>query len=622
MWAKKANLKVRFTHQVAHPVCALLNVLMSILRVALRLLLAVALAGVFLPTAKPAAALDAATFVARTSAWAQAEERESGVPASVAMAQAILESGWGESSLTKKAKNWFGIKCFSTASKWQKGCYEIKTKEFDSAGNEYTTTAKFRNYETDQNSFIDHGLFLKGLSRYAKAFNHTNNPDRFIVEVHLGGYATDPQYANKVIDLMARHNLYQYNVTAPATGASQLTIRPQTLANVGATANVTGLLSPGGAGVELLTQVSTSSGWSTDQRVTTGKRGQFTIPLTYGTNTAGPTTYRVITASGQLTSPEFTVERKGPAPSKPVTWPHTVKRTEGEDRYATAVSISKAEFTSAPVVFVAAGSDYPDALSAAPVAAKHNGPLLLSDKDSLLPAVAEEIKRLKPTQIVVVGGSGALSDAVLSDLGRIAATVRISGSDRYETSLRINTDATYGFEAAPKAYVATGTAFPDALSASAAGAAVGAPVILVRGSAMSLDAATQAELSQLGVKQTIISGGTGAISTGVENGLKAATGVAPDRRGGSDRYETSRLIGTDVFPPAKNVFLATGEDFPDALAGGVVTGRNKGPLYLVKGTCVPKSTLSAITAVKPPNITLFGGTGVLNNDVATLKPCA
>lgn len=282
-------------------------------RILPRVLLAVVLAVSLLPVARPAAALDSATFISKTSAWAQEEERQYGVPASVALAQAILESGWGESSLTKNARNWFGIKCSSTVSPYQNGCYGVSTTEYDSSGNAYTTTAQFRKYDTDQNSFIDHGYFLSRLTRYAKAFNYTNNPDRFIMEVHLGGYATDPQYANKVINLMVKYNLYQYNVTAPATGASELVIRPQLQAKAGATAYVTGLLSPGGGGRAVWTQAYTSSGWSTDQQTTAGSRGQFSIPLTFGTNTVGSTRFRVQadSAAGTLTSAEFTIDRLG-----------------------------------------------------------------------------------------------------------------------------------------------------------------------------------------------------------------------------------------------------------------------------------------------------------------------
>ncbi len=308
------------------------------------------------------------------------------------------------------------------------------------------------------------------------------------------------------------------------------------------------------------------------------------------------------------------------APTAVVTWAPTVKRIQGDDRYVTAINISKAGFTSAKTVFVATGQDYPDALSAAPVAAKQGAPLLLTLKNSLPASVANEIKRLKPTKIVIVGGSGAVSNAVMIQLKKIASTERVWGNDRYATSYNINTSK-YGFQTATKAYVATGQMFPDALSASAAGAAVGAPVILVNGSATSLDAATKSQLSKLKVKNTIIAGGAAAVSTGVANGLKAATGVTPDRRGGLDRYETSRMIGADVFAPAKSVYLATGTEFPDALAGAVLSGQNQGPLYLVQPNCVPKPTLNQITAAAPSAITLFGGTGALSNNVADLKAC-
>ena len=82
-----------------------LNTAMPSPRTLLRALMVLALAAVMMPAPRPAAALDAATFVSRTAAWAQAEEREYGVPASVAIAQAMLESVMGESGLTKNANN-------------------------------------------------------------------------------------------------------------------------------------------------------------------------------------------------------------------------------------------------------------------------------------------------------------------------------------------------------------------------------------------------------------------------------------------------------------------------------------------------------------------------------------
>ncbi len=174
-------------------------------------LVVLSLAAGSLAASSPAQALEVSDFVARTHALAEAEQREYGVPASVAIAQSMLETGYGESELATKANNWFGIKCFSKPSPLQNGCYEIDTTEYDENGNPYIETARFRSYDDIAKSFLDHGRFLTVHSRYAEAFNYTDDPDRFIVEVHKAGYATDPEYSNKIIRLMQRYDLYQYN---------------------------------------------------------------------------------------------------------------------------------------------------------------------------------------------------------------------------------------------------------------------------------------------------------------------------------------------------------------------------------------------------------------------------
>ncbi len=174
-------------------------------------LVVLSLAAGSLAASSPAQALEASDFVARTHALAEAEQREYGVPASVAMAQSMLETGYGESELATKANNWFGIKCFSKLSPLQNGCYEIETTEYDENGNPYIETARFRAYDDIAKSFLDHGRFLTVHSRYAEAFNHTDDPDQFIREVHKAGYATDPEYSNKIIRLMQRYDLYRYN---------------------------------------------------------------------------------------------------------------------------------------------------------------------------------------------------------------------------------------------------------------------------------------------------------------------------------------------------------------------------------------------------------------------------
>ncbi|CAM3208856.1 glucosaminidase domain-containing protein [Stackebrandtia soli] len=136
-----------------------------------------------------------------------------GVPASVAVAQAILESGWGKSDLASGSRNLFGMKCKDRKpGPIATDCVKLPTSECDKSGC-WKTHAWFRVYDKVEDSFADHGLYLSTNERYAKAFDHTADADRFIVEVHRAGYATDPKYADKIIKLMNQYDLYRFNST-------------------------------------------------------------------------------------------------------------------------------------------------------------------------------------------------------------------------------------------------------------------------------------------------------------------------------------------------------------------------------------------------------------------------
>ncbi|MBV8695166.1 MAG: glucosaminidase domain-containing protein, partial [Ktedonobacteraceae bacterium] len=71
--------------------------------------------------------------------------------------------------------------------------------------------ALFRKYRNMADSFRDHGHFLRDNPRYASAFQHTHDPNEFARQIQHDGYATDPQYASKLIHLMQTYNLYQYD---------------------------------------------------------------------------------------------------------------------------------------------------------------------------------------------------------------------------------------------------------------------------------------------------------------------------------------------------------------------------------------------------------------------------
>lgn len=307
-----------------------------------------------------------------------------------------------------------------------------------------------------------------------------------------------------------------------------------------------------------------------------------------------------------------------------VTYPPgvTADRIGGNDRYDVAVAISQQNFPN-PVstVYIATGENYPDALSAAPAAAKAGAPLLLVPSGALPASVRSELERLKPAEIIVVGGPSSVSPAVYSTLSRLTTTIsRRTGLDRYEVSRNIAANAFA--TGASVAYVATGENFPDALSASAAAGTLGAPVILVPGIAETLDPLTAALITQLGVTEIRIAGGPASVIPALETQMAAIPGVTTVRRlTGSDRFKVSGNINRDAFTSATRVYLASGLKYPDALSGAAVAGAQHAPLYVIPETCIPSYVLQDIISFGATQMTILGGPASVSPAVLRYAQC-
>lgn len=160
-----------------------------------------------------------AAFIKLAGAAAQASEADTGVPASVTIAQAILESGWGKKHMGD-ANNYFGIKAQTKGAKVvfgdiATGYVDKPTKEFDKkTGKTITVIAHFRSYSDMAGSFTDHGMFLKSNARYAKAlaaYAKNKDANEFAEGLQKARYATDPKYASQLISIMQKNELYKYN---------------------------------------------------------------------------------------------------------------------------------------------------------------------------------------------------------------------------------------------------------------------------------------------------------------------------------------------------------------------------------------------------------------------------
>ena len=167
-------------------------------------------------------------FFAMAVGPAQASQKETGVPASVTLAQAILESGWGDNHMGD-ACNYFGIKAQSGQPS-----VTMRTREVE-GGKSVHIDAPFRRFASVEECFAAHGHFLRDNSRYAKAFQAADG-ESFARAIAAAGYATDPNYADLLVEIIRENNLTQYDTGAkPAKPAGPA---PQHIAVAGVTINM------------------------------------------------------------------------------------------------------------------------------------------------------------------------------------------------------------------------------------------------------------------------------------------------------------------------------------------------------------------------------------------------
>ncbi len=246
-------------------------------------------------------------------------------------------------------------------------------------------------------------------------------------------------------------------------------------------------------------------------------------------------------------------------------------RLSGENRYETAIAVSKQGWESADTVVIARGDQYADALTAAPLADQNEAPILLTRSGALASGVAEEIARLGATNAIVLGGTKAVSADVVEQLEGLDLDVqRIGGETRYDTAVAIANELE---TAATDAVVVSGLNFPDALSAGSYAAVNDKPILLTRPDRIPAVIADELE----NYDTTTIIGGSQAVSEGVADDLPNA-----DRISGADRYLTSAAVADRLFDGAVEGLAANGQNFPDALTGNALAAAYEAPMLLVK----------------------------------------
>jgi hypothetical protein len=301
-----------------------------------------------------------------------------------------------------------------------------------------------------------------------------------------------------------------------------------------------------------------------------------------------------------------------------------VSREAGSDRYGTGVSVSQSLWATAggdntgrkqaQSVVLARGDAFPDALAGVPLAAKAQGPLLLTDPKALPQQTLQEIKRVLPGggTIYVLGGTSAISNDVALKLGSLGYHItRFGGSDRYATALQI---AQQGMGNPAKVMLATGLDYADALAAGpfAAGAAAtnGAPAAILLTDGNRMDPATAAYVAGKARSSSPTAPTVWAVGGPAVQAARSLPGFVKGFSG-ADRYATdAQLVQAQTGVPF--VGVAVGTNFADALTGGAATAVEKGALITVPSS-LPPGTANLLTSLASTlqTVDVFGGPAVI-----------
>ncbi|EFD05849.1 repeat protein [Peptostreptococcus anaerobius 653-L] len=265
-----------------------------------------------------------------------------------------------------------------------------------------------------------------------------------------------------------------------------------------------------------------------------------------------------------------------PRPDRPYT--PVPGRVDGDDRIETAIKISRKYYDKANTVIVVRHDLFPDSMTASVLARLKDAPILLNPTAKLDPRVGKEITRLGAKEVIIVGGENSVSERVREELKPYDAdknVERISGHDRYSTSEMVARRVVGITGKKNVGVVASGELFPDALAVGTFASRDGYPILLVKKNTVPVQIART--IKDLNINKTYIAGGVNTISKSTEAKLPSVI----ERMAGQTRYDTALAIARSKFANSKEAFVASGEEFADALAISPISGMYNRPTLLV-----------------------------------------
>jgi len=301
----------------------------------------------------------------------------------------------------------------------------------------------------------------------------------------------------------------------------------------------------------------------------------------------------------------------------------TVKKLKGADRFETAIKISQSGWTKSDTVVIVNGEDKSmvDGLTATPLASVKNSPILLSSNEKLPQKTVEELKRLNPSKVIVIGGNNSMPNLVVEAIKAVNSKIsvqRIGGDTRYQTSINIakEIDKTNNVS---KLYIGAGNGEADSLSIASLAGKEKTPIVLTQKDGV--DSEAEQFIKSNKVSNIYFIGGIEKISNkAIEQvGKIANKDISKNRVAGQTRQETNAKVIDKFYSQSKldGVVVANQDKLIDALAVGPLAAKNNSPVILATNT-LDKSQESSLKGKNSSKLFEVGG-GIASSVIDKIK---
>ena len=287
----------------------------------------------------------------------------------------------------------------------------------------------------------------------------------------------------------------------------------------------------------------------------------------------------------------------------------------GSDRYDTAAKISKKGWNASSTVVIANGINEIEGIVSNPLASVYNAPVLLAEKDRVSKYTTDELKRLSPSNIIIIGDKSSIGENTVSNIKKVAPSAsikRIEGSNIEELSVNIAKEIDSKANVS-KIYVAGENGAADALSVVSKAAEEKAPIIVT--SKNSVNSLVKNWIKSNSISSAYFLGKTAVISDNVIKEIDSVVSgnVSGNRIGGSDRNQTNARVIKVLYPSEtyNPVFVAKNSPLVDAISVGVYAARTKSPI-VIAGNSLDSEQANILKNKKTNSVFRIGG-GISND---------